>query len=294
MSQLARRDQLFFKAEVLDQALCHAEMVTTIEEALNLGVRSSLNRQSRDLIATAFRNVVGSRRDSMRILSAMSIQHKGQPTGNAALKYEAKIRKELSDYCKRFLSLAEKQILPLCEGDREPKIFFLKLCGDYCRYEWEVLRPNLEHNRSFWNSGDSHRLEAAGLRYYKQAAELFLDLPNRQFLEPIDEYSRELFSGLILNYSVFLREVGRKEDALLLAQFATNWLSLEPSAMSSTNPSEEHMILTLVGDNTHHWKEEDGGREKADARFNEFCQKANPPYGSCDIGRFLFELVQRG
>jgi 14-3-3 protein epsilon len=84
----------------------------------------------------AYKNVIGARRASWRIIS--SIEQKEESRGNEdhvtiIKEYRGKIEAELSKICDGILSLLETHLVPSASA-AESKVFYLKMKGDYHRY----------------------------------------------------------------------------------------------------------------------------------------------------------------
>ncbi len=98
---------------------------------------SSPSLQERNLLSVAYKNVVGARRASWRVLT--SIESKEKEKGGDSEKvqaigqYREKVEKELEKICKELLDVLEKHLLP---EDKTPegKVFYWKMAGDYWRY----------------------------------------------------------------------------------------------------------------------------------------------------------------
>ena len=87
-------------------------------------------------MSVAFKNVIGARRASWRIIS--SIEQKEESKDNAEhvkliKEYRAKIEKELDETCADILAVLDKALLPSAESG-ESKVFYNKMKGDYHRY----------------------------------------------------------------------------------------------------------------------------------------------------------------
>jgi hypothetical protein len=291
-----QRDLLFFKARVLDQASLHDEMVETIVNALQIDCDSPLTGEERDAVATAFKSVVGLRRDSIRELATASARLP-QPIQrthvNSALDT---LCKELFAYCQQLEELVDKRILPLCVHDRDGQIFFCRLRADYCRYQWEAIRS---HPLSA-KSSHENAMRASSLQFYDEALRHFLNFETKEFIGPADQSERNLFAELILNYSVFLREIGRSDEGYLLTQFAVNWLgrsvpdedlaaggaARRPSRDEDEAVAGQRMLIQLLMDNKKQW----GWNG---ARFFAWCAAQSPTFLDGDLERYLFTLVDR-
>merc|ERR1719160_839993 len=97
---------------------------------------AELSVEERNLLSVAYKNAVGSRRASWRIIS--SVEQKEGSKGNDAnvancKEYRAKVETELQGICDTILSLLSDSLVP---GAKEPesKVFYHKMKGDYYRY----------------------------------------------------------------------------------------------------------------------------------------------------------------
>ncbi|TKS80734.1 14-3-3 protein gamma-2 [Collichthys lucidus] len=105
------REQLVQKARLAEQAERYDDMAAAMKSVTELN--EALSNEERNLLSVAYKNVVGARRSSWRVIS--SIEQKTSADGN------------------------EKKIEMNCsETQHESKVFYLKMKGDYYRYLAEV------------------------------------------------------------------------------------------------------------------------------------------------------------
>ena len=95
-----------------------------------------LSLEERNILAVAFKNVVGTRRAAWRVLS--SIQKKENIKGNnenvqKVKNYKQTIETELTGICQDILDLVEDKLVPNSHSD-EAKVFFFKMKADFIRY----------------------------------------------------------------------------------------------------------------------------------------------------------------
>jgi 14-3-3 protein epsilon len=88
-----------------------------------------LTVEERNLLSVAYKNVIGARRASWRIVS--SIEQKEESKGNQAQvekikAYREKIEKELSDVCVDILNVLDQNLIPVAEVG-ESKVFYYKM-----------------------------------------------------------------------------------------------------------------------------------------------------------------------
>lgn len=127
------REQLLQRARLAEQASA-MKAVTELNEPLS--------NEDRNLLSVAYKNVVGARRSSWRVIS--SIEQKAMADGNEkklekVKAYREKIEKELETVCNDVLALLDKFLIKNCNDFQyESKVFYLKMKGDYYRYLAEV------------------------------------------------------------------------------------------------------------------------------------------------------------
>ena len=129
------RESKVYIAKMAEQAERFEEMVRATKSIAKMGV--DLTVEERSLLSVAYKNVVGARRASWKIIS--SIEQKETEEQNLGLirDYLVKVEKELSDVCREIISLLSTYLIPSAT-EAEPKVFYLKMHGDYWRYLAEV------------------------------------------------------------------------------------------------------------------------------------------------------------
>nr|KJB10359.1 hypothetical protein B456_001G197200 [Gossypium raimondii] len=130
------REENVYMAKLAEQAERYEEMVEFMEKVVKAVNVEELTVEERNLLSVAYKNVIGARRASWRIIS--SIEQKEESKGNgdhvAIIKeYRGKIEAELSKICDGILSLLESHLIPSA-STAESKVFYLKMKGDYHRY----------------------------------------------------------------------------------------------------------------------------------------------------------------
>ena len=159
--------------------------------------------EERNLISVAYKNAVGSRRASWRIIS--SVEQKEASKGNEqnvemAKAYRIRVEAELSRICGEILELIDTNLVPMSTAG-ESKVFYFKMKGDYYRYIAEFTEGE-------GKSGAANAAHGA----YNQAMEVATtDLV----------VTHPIRLGLALNFSVFHYEVlGNPEEACKMARQA--------------------------------------------------------------------------
>jgi 14-3-3 protein epsilon len=92
-----------------------------------------LSVEERNLLSVAYKNVIGARRASWRIVS--SIEQKEESKGNEAQvtlikEYRNKIEQELAKICDDILGVLDGSLIPAA-GSGESKVFYYKMCVPY-------------------------------------------------------------------------------------------------------------------------------------------------------------------
>ena len=94
-----------------------------------------LTVEERNLLSVGYKNVIGARRASWRILSSMESKEKskGADEHEAMIKkYREKVEEELTNICTDILSTLDEHLIPN-SASGESKVFYLKMKGDYFR-----------------------------------------------------------------------------------------------------------------------------------------------------------------
>ncbi|XP_059307296.1 14-3-3-like protein E [Lycium ferocissimum] len=130
------RGQNVYMAKLAKKAERYEEMVEFMEKIAKTVDVEELTVEERDLLSVAYKNVIGARRASWRIIS--SIEQKEESRGNkdhlsSIKEYRAKIEAELSKICDGILNLLESHLV-LSASTAESKVFYLTMKGDYRRY----------------------------------------------------------------------------------------------------------------------------------------------------------------
>lgn len=130
------REENVYMAKLAEQAERYEEMVEFMEKVAKTSDTDELTVEERNLLSVAYKNVIGARRASWRIIS--SIEQKEESRGNEdhvniIKDYRGKIETELSKICDGILNLLETHLVPAASS-AESKVFYLKMKGDYHRY----------------------------------------------------------------------------------------------------------------------------------------------------------------
>jgi len=111
----------------------HGANATFSEMVDNMKIVASEDRdltvEERNLLSVAYKNVIGARRASWRIVT--SIEQKEESKGNSAQvtlikEYRQKIEGELAKICEDILSVLDKHLIPSAKTG-ESKVFYHKM-----------------------------------------------------------------------------------------------------------------------------------------------------------------------
>jgi 14-3-3 protein epsilon len=235
----SERESKTFLARLCEQAERYDEMVTYMKEVAKIG--GELTVDERNLLSVAYKNVVGTRRASWRIIS--SIEQKEESKGSdkhvtTIRDYRQKIETELENVCQDVLNVLDDCLIPKAESG-ESKVFYHKMKGDYHRYLAEFA------------SGEKRKGAAtAAHEAYKNATDVA-----QTELTP----THPIRLGLALNFSVFYYEIlNSPERACHLAKQAFDDAIAELDSLSEESYRDSTLIMQLLRDNLTLWTSSDG------------------------------------
>jgi len=123
---MGEREDNVYKAKLAEQAERYDEMVTAMKTVASLDVE--LTVEERNLLSVAYKNVIGARRASWRIISSIE-QKEENKAAEDKLKmikaYRSQVEKELRDICGDILQVLDKHLIP-CSDTGESKVFLLQ------------------------------------------------------------------------------------------------------------------------------------------------------------------------
>ncbi|KAG6398701.1 hypothetical protein SASPL_140168 [Salvia splendens] len=248
----ASREENVYMAKLAEQAERYEEMVEFMEKVSGaLGEKEELSVEERNLLSVAYKNVIGARRASWRIIS--SIEQKEESKGNgdhvATIKtYRSKIEKELCTICDGILKMLDDRLVPSASSG-DSKVFYLKMKGDYHRYSAE-----------FKTGAERKEAAESTLSAYKSAQ----DIANTE-LAP----THPIRLGLALNFSVFYYEILNSPDrACSLAKQAFDEAIAELDTLGEESYKDSTLIMQLLRDNLTLWTsdvQEEGADEIKEA-----------------------------
>ncbi|XP_041347392.1 14-3-3 protein epsilon-like [Gigantopelta aegis] len=236
-----REDQVYY-AKLAEQAERYDEMVASMKKVAELDVELSV--EERNLLSVAYKNVIGARRASWRIISSME-QKEDSKSSDSKLEmtknYRMEIETELKNICGEVLGVLENHLIPSATSG-ESKVFYYKMKGDYHRYLAE-----------FATGTDRKEAAESSLVAYKAASDIAM-----QELAP----THPIRLGLALNFSVFYYEILNSPDrACRLAKAAFDDAIAELDTLSEESYKDSTLIMQLLRDNLTLWTSDMQGEE---------------------------------
>ncbi|XP_023342035.1 14-3-3 protein beta/alpha-B-like [Eurytemora carolleeae] len=247
---MSDKEELVQKAKLAEQAERYDDMAASMKSVTETGVE--LSNEERNLLSVAYKNVVGARRSSWRVISSIEQKTEGSESKQAmARQYREKVETELREICNDVLALLDKYLIANASS-AESKVFYLKMKGDYFRYLAEV---------------------AAG-----DAKSTVVDNSQKAYQDAFDICKSEMQPthpirlGLALNFSVFYYEILNSPDkACQLAKQAFDDAIAQLDTLNEESYKDSTLIMQLLRDNLTLWTSDTaddsagGDGEKADA-----------------------------
>jgi len=238
--------------EALSQAAEAAERYEDMVKIMEKLVKNKLDKQEeltpdqRNLLSVAYKNVVGAKRSSWRVLNE---DNQFDEAADLAAKYKKCVETELEKACTQILDVIQK--LSEQNADRmkneedaekkqkleECQVFYLKMIGDYYRYLTEAFPIDEYKNNCNQYYGDAMKI-----------AEESLDATHPTRL------------GLALNYSVCHYEIlNQPKDACTLAKKAFDEAIEKLDSLNDVSYRDSTLIMQLLRDNLTIWNQSNDG-----------------------------------
>eukprot|EP00894_Picocystis_sp_ML_P002565 jgi/Pico_ML_1/53082/g3696.t2 len=234
--RMTPREESVYMAKLAEQAERYEEMVEYMKQVALLADEQELSVEERNLLSVAFKNVIGARRASWRIISSIEQKEESKGLVDNATRikaYRKKVEGELADICKSILALLDQNLIPTSTTG-ESKVFYLKMKGDYHRYLAEFL-----------TGGERKAAAEDTLMAYKTAQDIAL-----VDLTP----THPIRLGLALNFSVFYYEIlNSPERACHLAKEAFDEAIQELDTLGEESYKDSTLIMQLLRDNLTLW-----------------------------------------
>lgn len=228
------------RAKLAEQAERYDDMADFMKHVTEIGLE--LTNEERNLLSVAYKNVVGARRSSWRVISSIEQKTDQEDKKHAmCTEYREKVEKELRDICNDVLILLDKFLIEK-STQHESKVFYLKMKGDYYRYLAEVALGD-----------DRAEIMKNAQGSYKNA----FDIAGNE-MPP----THPIRLGLALNYSVFYYEIlNDPEQACSLAKTAFDDAIAELDTLSEESYKDSTLIMQLLRDNLTLWTSDNQAEE---------------------------------
>ncbi|KAJ9590708.1 hypothetical protein L9F63_016224, partial [Diploptera punctata] len=232
------KEELVQRAKLAEQAERYDDMAAAMKAVTETGVE--LSNEERNLLSVAYKNVVGARRSSWRVISSIEQKTEGsERKQQMAKEYREKVEKELREICYDVLGLLDKYLIPKA-SNAESKVFYLKMKGDYYRYLAEVATGETRNTVV----DDSQKA-------YQDAFEI-----SKAKMQP----THPIRLGLALNFSVFYYEILNSPDkACQLAKQAFDDAIAELDTLNEDSYKDSTLIMQLLRDNLTLWTSDTQG-----------------------------------
>ncbi|XP_049917432.1 14-3-3 protein beta/alpha-like [Epinephelus moara] len=229
------------KAKLAEQAERYEDMAENMKVVTENG--DELSNEERNLLSVAYKNVVGARRSSWRVLSSVGLKS-CEKKQDIVKEYKAEVEKELQEICNNVLKLLDNYLIVNAKNP-ESKVFYLKMKGDYYRYLAEVA-----------SGEDKQKTIENSQMAYGEAFEI-----SKTDMDP----THPIRLGLALNFSVFYYEILNSPDkACELAKKAFDDAIAELDQLNEESYKDSTLIMQLLRDNLTLWTS-DNATDEGDA-----------------------------
>jgi len=241
------KEEFVQRAKLAEQAERYDDMASSMKSVTETGVE--LSNEERNLLSVAYKNVVGARRSSWRVVSSIEQRmEESNESKKMTKEYREKVETELKDICEDVLSLLDKHLIPKA-SNAESNVFYLKMKGDYFRYLAEVAVA--DHRKSVVENSQ---------KAYVEATEI-----SKKEMNP----THPMRLGLALNHSVFSYEIlNEPEQACKLAKAAFDDAIAELDTLDEHSYKDSTLIMQLLRDNLTLWTS-DSAQEEPDEKIDE-------------------------
>jgi len=234
-----KREQLSFLARTAETAERYGDMCEFMKALVHhIGDSDDLTVEERNLLSVAYKNFIGARRASWRMLNVEEYKD-----NTLIVAYRKQVEEELESMSKDVLELLEKKLVPaVSKKKNEASVFYLKMAGDYYRYLAEFI-------------------ETKG--YDKKAGENYeeaLAIATEE-LKP----THPIRLGLALNYSVCRYEILKdQKGACDMAKKAFDDAISKLDQLDEASYKDSTLIMQLLRDNLTLWTSDNENDDDAE------------------------------
>lgn len=235
-------DKFIKKASLAEQTERYDQMAATMKEYIH--EKGELAVFARNLFSVAFKNVVGAKRTSWRIMSACEASEEGNEAKLLLISsYKKKIEDEIVADCKEVIEMIDFLVKggknsEKATTDYEAVVFYLKMKGDYNRYIAEVTEKEIR----------SAAMAESEKAYNDATSCANTHLPT---FHPVR-------LGLALNQSVFYCEImSDSKTACKIAKTTIENAHEELVESDDESAKDSRLIMQLLHDNLTLWMTEE-------------------------------------
>ncbi|EEB18256.1 conserved hypothetical protein [Pediculus humanus corporis] len=233
------KEELVQKAKLAEQAERYDDMAAAMKQVTETGLE--LTNEERNLLSVAYKNVVGARRSSWRVISSIEQKTEGsERKQQMAKEYREKVEKELREICYDVMDLLDKYLIRKA-SNAESKVFYLKMKGDYYRYLAEVA-----------TGANRITVMEDSQKAYQDAFEI-----SKEKMQP----THPIRLGLALNFSVFYYEILNSPDKAcrrIVPERKSKILG-ELDTLNEESYKDSTLIMQLLRDNLTLWTSDTQG-----------------------------------
>ena len=230
-------EDLVQKAKLAEQAERYDDMSNIMKDYAMK--KANLSIEERNLLSVAYKNVVGAKRSSWRVISSIVQKiNSDDAKFSIANEYKIKIEEELRYICKEVLDLLDNHLIKNADSDQiESKVFYQKMKGDYKRYIAEVATGD-----------DRDEVVTESEKAYDDAYKIAVEkMPT----------THPIRLGLALNFSVFYYEIkSDSNEACNLAKKAFDAAISDLDSLDEDSYKDSTLIMQLLRDNLTLWTQE--------------------------------------
>eukprot|EP00096_Caligus_rogercresseyi_P002127 TRINITY_DN13_c1_g1_i1.p1 TRINITY_DN13_c1_g1~~TRINITY_DN13_c1_g1_i1.p1 ORF type:complete len:253 (-),score=66.13 TRINITY_DN13_c1_g1_i1:981-1739(-) len=232
------KDEIVQRAKLAEQAERYDDMAASMKSVTETGFE--LTNEERNLLSVAYKNVVGARRSSWRVISSIETKtESSERKQQMAKEYREKVESELREICHDVLNLLDVYLIPKA-SNAESKVFYLKMKGDYYRYLAEVAVGE-----------QKNAVVEDSQKAYQDAYDI-----SKSQMQP----THPIRLGLALNFSVFYYEILNSPDkACMLAKTAFDDAIAELDTLNEDSYKDSTLIMQLLRDNLTLWTSDAAG-----------------------------------
>lgn len=256
VDRLETTEELVAYAKLAEQAERYDDMAKAMKKVTDK--EKKLSTENRNLFSVAYKNVVGAKRSSWRVICMIEQKGNGDSHKKLLNEMRTRVEGELDQTCKEVLQQLDTLLEPLknAKGVAEEKVFYWKMKGDYCRYMAEYKDddgPKLAAQEAY-----DEAMKVADPKSRKDGK----DVDQDEMMKPT--HPNRL--GLALNYSVFYYEILNEPDkACSLAKQAFDDAISELDDMKE-DCKDSTLIMQLLRDNLTLWTSDTGAENGGDAQ----------------------------